>query len=101
MIKQRGALRHISNQTLQVEIDQSTDRNVSIEEPNGTGVEDDHETSQVRQEKLWKAREEMLQRLAYVPYRFVPEYSLNSIVMLKMRFFRRSTSYLCYYRAHR
>lgn len=65
LITQRGALRHITERSLQAELDQ-------IDGPDGTAhtqaddddSESDDESSQARQEKLWKVREEMIQKLA-------------------------------------
>lgn len=65
LIKQRGAFRHLSSQSLQEEIDQ---RGGDVDDSgnNDSNVEnqDDTEKPQARQERLWQAREEMLQKLA-------------------------------------
>lgn len=68
LIKQKGALRHITEQSLRTEIDQSAAKD-KIPEYDQQGENDgeddsDNEKPQARQERVWKAREDMLQKLA-------------------------------------
>lgn len=65
LIRERGALRFITKQTLQAEIDQPKGVDESLGDNDEEGEsEAESDTPQTRQETLWKAREEMLQKLA-------------------------------------
>lgn len=98
IVSQKGHFRHVTEQSLRSEnqgqkavVDPLATSDLALE---GEEVDED-ETPQQRQERLWKRREEMLERLRYTSHhaRLASKPQLISIVTPKMRFCVHSTSF--------
>ena len=66
IVSQKGHFRHVTEESLRAEIqDKATNQDPLIPDAHlkDTNEDDEDETPQKRQERLWKRREEMLERL--------------------------------------
>jgi hypothetical protein len=103
IVSQKGHFRHVTEQSLRAEIQGKK----SAHDPLITGSPptleqeepDEDETPQKRQERLWKRRDEMLERLRYALSTLTPSLPppLIILVTLKMRSYAHSTLSHCSY----
>lgn len=76
IVAQRGHFRHVTEQSLRVDIQSKKSANDPLTTSSPPTLEqeeaDEDETPQKRQEHLWKRRDEMLERLRFALSTFTP-----------------------------